>query len=114
MRQAARYSFCISVCGGHMEKVTETWVTLPERPVSMSNRNACLIHIYPTGLGMGTRYTLTDAPLVIGRGTDCDIRINDHSVSRRHARLQPSADGYYAVDLQSTNGTFVNDTPLSW
>src|SRR3954468_6589492 len=67
--------------GDNMEKVTETWVTVPERPVSMTNRNACLVHIYPTGPGMGSRYTLADAPLVIGRGSDCDIRINDHSVS---------------------------------
>src|SRR5215813_3800074 len=96
-----------------MEKVTETWVTAPERPVSVSNRNACFVHIYPPGPGMGTRYPLGDAPLVLGRGSDCEIRINDHSVSRRHARIQPGADGYYAVDLQSTNGTYVNDVPAS-
>ena len=53
------------------------------------------------------------SPLVLGRGNDCDIRINDNSVSRRHARIQPGADGYYAIDLQSTNGTFVNNTPAS-
>src|SRR5437667_3484574 len=96
-----------------MDKVTETWVTAPERPVSVTNRNACLVHIYPTGPGMGSRYPLTDEPLVLGRGSDCEIRINDHSVSRKHARIQPGIDGYYAVDLQSTNGTYVNDIPAS-
>jgi diguanylate cyclase (GGDEF)-like protein len=94
-----------------MEKVTETWVTAPERPVSVSNRDACLVHIYPTGSGMGKRFALTTTPVVIGRGADCEIRIDDHSVSRRHARVQPGAEGFYAVDLQSTNGTFVNDIP---
>jgi two-component system, cell cycle response regulator len=96
-----------------MEKTTETWVTAPERLVSATRRDACVVHIYPTGPGMGTRYALADTPMVLGRGNDCDIRINDHSVSRRHARIQPGADGYYAVDLQSTNGTFVNDVPAS-
>src|SRR5436309_3298454 len=96
-----------------MEKATETWVTGPDRLVSSPRRDACVVHIYPTGPGMGARYALTDTPMVIGRGNDCDIRINDHSVSRRHARIQPGADGYYAVDLQSTNGTFVNDVPAS-
>ncbi len=96
-----------------VEKVTETWVTPIERPVSMTSRNACLVHIYPTGPGMGTRYTLGDQPIILGRASDCEIRISDHSVSRRHARIQPGADGYYAVDLQSTNGTYVNDVPAS-
>jgi diguanylate cyclase (GGDEF)-like protein len=96
-----------------MERTTETWVTAPQRPVSAAGREACVVHIYPTGPGMGTRYPLRDTPVVLGRGNDCDIRINDHSVSRRHARIQPSADGYYAVDLQSTNGTFVNDVVAS-
>src|SRR5713226_1996717 len=97
----------------NVEKITETWVTAPERPVSTTNRDACLVHIYPFGPGVGARFPLTESPIVIGRGSDCDIRINDHSVSRRHARIQPGADGYYAVDLQSTNGTFVNDEPAS-
>jgi two-component system, cell cycle response regulator len=96
-----------------MEKVTETWVTAPDRPIVSTRRDACVVHIYPTGPGMGTRYALADTPVILGRGNDCDIRINDHSVSRRHARIQPGADGYYAVDLQSTNGTFVNDVPAS-
>jgi diguanylate cyclase (GGDEF)-like protein len=96
-----------------MERITETWVTVRERPVSATNRDPCLVHIYPTGIGMGTRYSLTAKTLVIGRDNDCDISIQDHSVSRRHARILTGADGYYAVDLQSTNGTFVNDVPAS-
>jgi diguanylate cyclase (GGDEF)-like protein len=80
---------------------------------AVAGREACLVHIYPTGPGMGSRYPLGDTPVVIGRGNESDIRINDNSVSRRHARIQPGADGYYAIDLQSTNGTFVNNMPAS-
>jgi diguanylate cyclase (GGDEF)-like protein len=56
---------------------------------------------------------LGDAPLVIGRGDDCDIRISDCSVSRRHACIRLEPDGYCAVDLESTNGTLVNDTAVT-
>jgi diguanylate cyclase (GGDEF)-like protein len=46
--------------------------------------------------------------MMLGREVDCDICINDPSVSRHHALLRPEADGYYLLDAQSTNGTFVN------
>lgn len=95
------------------EKITETLVTAPKRPAAPSNRAACLVHIYPTGPGMGSRHMLGDAPMFLGRDNECDISIDDPSVSRRHARIQPGIDGHYAVDLQSTNGTFVNDRPAT-
>jgi diguanylate cyclase (GGDEF)-like protein len=81
------------------------------RPASRSavGGNACLVHIYPTGPAMGSRRVLHLTPLVIGRMPECDITIDDNSVSRRHVRIEPRADGYFAVDLESTNGTFVND-----
>jgi diguanylate cyclase (GGDEF)-like protein len=61
---------------------------------------------------MGCRYPLTDRPLALGRAEDSDIRLTDHSVSRRHARIEPAADGFFVSDQNSTNGTFVNDRQL--
>ena len=91
----------------------ETLVAIPRPLVSTTNRQACLVHIYPTGPGMGSRYMLADTRLTLGRDNDCDICLSDLSVSRHHARIQPGMDGYYVVDLQSTNGTFVNDKSAS-
>ena len=96
-----------------IEKVTETWITTPKRLVSAGAREACLVHIYPTGAAMGCRYPLRDQSLVVGRGDDCDIRLQDNSVSRRHARIEPHTQGFLVHDLDSTNGTFVNDRPLN-
>ncbi len=93
------------------EKITETWISTPKRLVS-AVRDACLVHIYPTGSAMGTRYPLREKPIVVGRGDDCEVRITDNSVSRRHARIEHAADGYVVSDLGSTNGTFVNDRQL--
>jgi diguanylate cyclase (GGDEF)-like protein len=95
-----------------VDKLTETWLTTPKKLFSASNREACLVHIYPTGPAMGCRYPLGEKPLGLGRGDDCDIKVQDHSVSRRHAKIDPTADGYFVFDLQSTNGTFVNDQQL--
>ena len=95
-----------------VEKVTETWITTPKNIFS-GVREACLVHIYPTGPSMGCRYPLADQPLLIGRGEDCDIRLSDHSVSRRHALIEPTLGEYQVSDQNSTNGTFVNDKQLA-
>jgi diguanylate cyclase (GGDEF)-like protein len=98
---------------GAVDKVTETWVNIAKPPVSGSCRDACLVRIYPTGAGMGTRYPLGNTPIVLGRENTCDIPVNDQSASRRHARIERDLEGYFVIDLQSTNGTFVNDKPAS-
>jgi diguanylate cyclase (GGDEF)-like protein len=95
------------------ERSTSDTLCAPLRPQARVCREACLVHIYPSGPAMGRRYTLSStAPMLIGRGSDCAIHIDDNSVSRKHARIEPTPDGYQAVDLHSTNGTFVNDTPV--
>jgi diguanylate cyclase (GGDEF)-like protein len=82
-------------------------------PEAGSHRDAILVHIYPTGPQMGTRYILRSQPLVIGRGDNCDIQIDDHSVSRRHASVQTGPGGVTVSDLGSTNGTFLNNTAVA-
>jgi hypothetical protein len=56
----------------------------------------------------GRTYIIGDRPLIIGRTSDCDIMINEGSVSRRHAEIWKTAEGVAVRDLQSTNGTVVN------
>jgi two-component system, cell cycle response regulator len=92
------------------EKTSETWISAPKK--LSTAKQACLVHIYPSGPTMGCRYPLTDKILVLGRGDDSDIRLTDHSVSRRHALIEPMPEGYYVSDQNSTNGTFVNDRQL--
>ena len=59
----------------------------------------------------GTRHPLQPPGLVIGRGTDADLRINDPGISRRHAEIRVSHDdpgSIEIVDLGSTNGITVD------
>ncbi|MCF2707229.1 DUF3662 domain-containing protein [Arcanobacterium haemolyticum] len=53
------------------------------------------------------RYLLTGAVTVIGRGSECDIKVEDTGVSRRHLELRVTPAGVIATDLGSTNGSFV-------
>ncbi|GIW81184.1 MAG: GGDEF domain-containing protein [Gemmatales bacterium] len=95
-----------------VEEDKDTLVSVPRLPVG-ENRPACLVQIYPTSCGIGTRHELGDSPLYAGRDNDCDIRLDDPSISRHHALIKPSLNGHYLQDLKSTNGTFVNDRPIS-
>ncbi|MEK6684478.1 MAG: FHA domain-containing protein [Nitrospirota bacterium] len=58
------------------------------------------------GKSAGTRYPLKDKT-VIGR-TTTDINTNDAKTSRHHAAIERREDGYYFIDLKSTNGSFIN------
>ncbi len=46
---------------------------------------------------------------VIGRDADCDIQLNDPSVSRHHAKVARIYTGYFVEDLHSTNGVLLNN-----
>jgi pSer/pThr/pTyr-binding forkhead associated (FHA) protein len=61
------------------------------------------------------RWEITDEVVILGRAKDCDIQIDDQSVSSKHARLVVEPDPFfdeaqkiYLEDLRSTNGTLLN------
>ena len=65
------------------------------------------------GANRGEEISLELAPLLIGRGTDAAIRLDDNYVSTRHARIARTDTQWYVEDLGSTNGTYVGSTRIT-
>lgn len=61
----------------------------------------------------GVLHPIGRATTTIGRATDNDISINSVSVSRYHARIVVASDSTYLIDLQSTNGSTVNEQRIN-
>jgi len=62
-----------------------------------------------SGLNAGKVFALTDREMTVGRDVTCGIVLPYRTVSRSHARIMRMPDGYYIEDLQSVNGTAVNN-----
>jgi len=56
----------------------------------------------------GREIAITQRHVVLGRSQECEIRLADPNVSRRHAEVRQEDATYWLVDLGSTNGTLVN------
>ena len=65
------------------------------------------------GAQAGETATFVDNVILIGRGADCQLILEDDYVSTRHARVVNGAEGVYAEDLGSTNGTYVNNQRIT-
>jgi HD-GYP domain-containing protein (c-di-GMP phosphodiesterase class II) len=62
----------------------------------------------------GREIALTTAQmLTVGRLKVCDVQLDDESVSRRHCTIHARDDKCVVSDLQSANGTFVNETRVT-
>jgi diguanylate cyclase (GGDEF)-like protein len=96
-----------------VEPFTNRLSQLLRGSAARSNCPALLVHLYPPGPNLGHCYPLTDAALVVGRDEDCNIASDEPSVSRRHARIEPCSAGYKVIDLQSTNGTYINNVQVT-
>ena len=65
------------------------------------------------GANSGERADLAKAPILIGRGNDAAIRLDDDYVSTRHARIASSGDQWFVEDLGSTNGTYIGSARIT-
>jgi hypothetical protein len=81
---------------------------------TLRDRLALLVRtVWPTRAAApppALRLPLPDVPpgarLTVGRSRRCDLRVDDPTVSRRHAELRRTATGWLLVDVGSTNGTY--------
>jgi Nif-specific regulatory protein len=60
----------------------------------------------------GAIFTIDQDALIIGRETAANVCLADASVSRRHSKIEKKDDGFVITDLESLNGTFINDVPV--
>lgn len=65
-----------------------------------------------TGVEAGSTFELQAHVTLLGRGTDCDLRMVDPGVSRHHCELRVEDGQVVLADLGSTNGTLVNGQPM--
>lgn len=92
--------------GGHTQILSAAEAA--ELGLYASKKEAALIQ-----LETGKRFTLKGETIYIGRQDNNNLVIDDPSVSRRHARLDREGPSYIITDLGSTNGTQINQIPIT-
>ena len=78
-----------------------------QRRPGRGDRNAPRQLVVADGPDAGQSVPLGTEPLLIGRGPDAAIRLDDDYVSTRHARVATNGEEWFVEDLGSTNGTYV-------
>ena len=83
---------------------------LQELGIPATRGQDCLVVIYSGDpRQLGRRFTLGREPVRMGRGSENTIVLENDAVSRSHARVEKRQEHYFVIDLESTNGTYVND-----
>lgn len=85
----------------------------PPRQPKVKRRHVPKTLIVTEGSLTGTKMSLGDAPITIGRANDSTLVITDDYASSKHARLSPRDGQWLVEDLGSTNGTFLNRAKVS-
>ncbi len=79
----------------------------PKRRPVRPDRRAPRQLVVSEGPDTGQAVALGTDPILIGRGTDAAIRLDDDYVSTRHARVATNGEEWFVEDLGSTNGTYL-------
>ena len=83
-------------------------LTASARPAKVKRGKTARTMVVTEGALAGTRITLGDAPITIGRADDSTLVLTDDYASTRHARLVPRTGQWLVEDLGSTNGTYLD------
>jgi two-component system, cell cycle response regulator len=86
---------------------TETQPAVPPESDREQKRNLAYLVVL-AGVSAGEMFKLQADKTVVGRGPTVTVRLNDEGVSREHCQFMREGEKIIAVDLGSTNGTFVN------
>lgn len=81
-------------------------------PIVEANPSVAWLESAPREGHQPLRAELAKLPFTIGRNENCDLPIESNRISREHVRLEVVDGVYWARDLGSTNGTFVNGVKL--
>jgi len=65
-----------------------------------------------SGTSAGQEFQLDGKPLTVGRGPGVDVALDDATMSRQHAAIEYSREGFRIRDLGSTNGILLNGKPV--
>jgi len=83
-----------------------------QQPITTDQERACLVKIYPACVD-GSLMPLDKDRLVFGRDATCDFELTDSFVSREHAEIVLVDNAWVLRDLNSTNGSYVNDFAIA-
>ncbi len=86
----------------------------PARPAKPRRRRGAPAQlVISEGVNAGVTVPLAGDPILLGRGADASIRLDDDYVSTRHARFVPHGEEWYVEDLGSTNGTYIGSQRIT-
>ncbi len=80
---------------------------------SRRRRGAPTRLVISEGTNAGVAVPLGRDTILLGRGADATIRLDDDYVSTRHARFVPHGEEWYVEDLGSTNGTYIGSQRIT-